>query len=150
MKRYRHRRTNLIFRQALINKDTYIVDNNKLNELSSTLIHKSFIESSVDFYELGKLLFVSEDFVEVFGGDLWYYVTIEDNPIIRLTNTLDYKGSKENLKLVKRFSTKEAAYKFAESLKTKIGIHTLEQNAKKLKISKTTLSLIKEFTNNNK
>lgn len=61
-------------------------------------------------------LFTTEDGVEIFEGDYWYYLVLETRKIGR-TNNLEYKGNPSNKKEVLRFSSEESVLEYLENRK---------------------------------
>ena len=61
---------------------------------------------------MSTFLFRTEDDIDIHEGMEWFYVKLSNYQIAK-TNTLNYNGNKENKVEVKRFSTYQAAQKFA-------------------------------------
>lgn len=62
-------------------------------------------------------LFTAEDGKVIYEGDFWYYYNPRTKQI-RKTNTLEYKGSPENIVTTVKFSNLNAAQVYAKSLET--------------------------------
>jgi hypothetical protein len=109
------------------------------------VIPEEVVEKSSDFTAIGKELFVTEDGVQIYEGDSWWYVTVAPSPHVARTNTMIYGGRAENMKPIRRFSNEFAARDFAKSILNSptLSLIELELFATELKISKATLKLIK-------
>ncbi len=83
--------------------------------------------AAIDFINQKKPLFTTEDCVDIYEGDSWFYVA-EGHKDVRKTCTLAYAGT--NRKPVKRFSTEEAAREYIRKttpiLKTVDGVQIFE------------------------
>jgi len=140
MIQYRHKKFGTIVSKA---KEGDLYYNMKTNSLVN--IPRNMVEASEEWVKLGKPLFITEDGIQLYEGDFWWYVTVTSNPHIARTNVVNYGGKPENIKPVKRFSNEFAARSYANKLTSSplITMIELEEYAKDLKISKTTLTLIK-------
>jgi hypothetical protein len=137
MKQYQHKATGVVFTQT---KDGNFYTS---DSYSKAKIPAALVEGSADYRDPNPL-FTADDGVAIYDGDKWYYVVIGMNPIVRQTTTLEYHGSADQKRPVKRFATLQNANAFKELLNKRVSIYALEVNAELLGISQTSLELIKK------
>lgn len=78
MKRYKHRKTGLIFKIMAVNQRNYYVEESKASGFID-MIPAFLVEDSCDFEELKEVLFVTEDGVEITDGKtILYYLYQND------------------------------------------------------------------------
>jgi hypothetical protein len=137
---YRHRKSKIIVDKSR-NGEFYCTFEGR-----TVVIPAAIVENSAEWQNV-EPLFLTDDGVRILEGDYWWYVTIEERPKMNYTNVVQYGGLPQHQKPVKRFADKKNAQSFYNELTKKVSIAQLEILAPELKISKTTLALIKKHFN---
>ena len=108
---------------------------------------KGFVENSNDWEEIKEPLFITEDGVEIFEGDIYWLATLNgvfgELPLISHKN-IDLKAFKKE---VKYFSTKESAEKYIEQNKPRFSVKDIE-NALHVKCLYSSFPIEKYISNN--
>lgn len=99
--------------------------------------------------QVKKPLFTTEDGVDIFEGNYWFYVKEGSAKIVK-TNVFKYGGLPQNKKPVKRFSTEEAAEEYVLLNKPQLSINDIVSMFKTLRSFDDNMKIrkLKEFIKN--